>query len=205
MVRLEPRAAPDNIKVMSVKVPVWRSTTSRIPSATENQPGVAKPIALSTTASAIMATAIVMWVVALLYFAFMESSKTQGSLGKMAMSIKVTDMDGQRVSFGKAFLRNIGKIVSQMILYIGYLMAAFTEKKQALHDIMAGTLVVKKYVSAIINNESPVNAEFFFSRSLIVFPLSQKAHIKKSTFLFDNVIFAGSSPRISPSASIRQG
>jgi uncharacterized RDD family membrane protein YckC len=94
--------------------------------------------------SAIMATAIVMWVVALLYFAFMESSKTQGSLGKMAMSIKVTDMDCQRVSFGKAFLRNIGKIVSQMILYIGYLMAAFTEKKQALHDIMAGTLVVKK-------------------------------------------------------------
>jgi uncharacterized RDD family membrane protein YckC len=97
-----------------------------------------------TLISTMMATAVVMWVVALLYFALMESSKTQGSLGKMAMGIKVTDMDGQRVSFGKAFLRNIGKIVSQLILYIGYLMAAFTEKKQALHDIMASTLVLKK-------------------------------------------------------------
>jgi uncharacterized RDD family membrane protein YckC len=97
-----------------------------------------------TMISTMMATAMVMWVVALLYFAFMESSSKQASLGKMAMGIKVTDLEGNRVSFGKAFLRNIGKIVSQVILYIGYFMAAFTEKKQALHDMMASTLVVKK-------------------------------------------------------------
>jgi uncharacterized RDD family membrane protein YckC len=87
---------------------------------------------------------IAVWVISLLYFSLMESSKTQGSLGKMAMGIKVTDLEGQRISFGKAFLRSIGKVISQMIMYIGYIMAAFTEKKQALHDIIASTLVVKK-------------------------------------------------------------
>jgi uncharacterized RDD family membrane protein YckC len=97
-----------------------------------------------TMISTMMATAMVMWVVALLYFAVMESSSKQASLGKMAMGIKVTDLEGKQISFGKAFIRNIGKIVSQMILYIGYFMAAFTEKKQALHDMMASTLVVKK-------------------------------------------------------------
>jgi uncharacterized RDD family membrane protein YckC len=82
--------------------------------------------------------------ISFLYFAILESSKTQGSVGKMALSIKVTDMDGERISFGKACLRTVGKYVSGMILCIGYLMAAFTEKKQALHDMIASTLVVKK-------------------------------------------------------------
>ena len=94
--------------------------------------------------AAIFSAMIAVWVISLLYFSLMESSKTQGSLGKMAMGIKVTDLEGQRISFGKAFLRSIGKVVSQMIMYIGYIMAAFTEKKQALHDIIASTLVVKK-------------------------------------------------------------
>jgi uncharacterized RDD family membrane protein YckC len=94
--------------------------------------------------AAIFSAMIAVWVISLLYFSLMESSKTQGSLGKMAMGIKVTDLEGQRISFGKAFLRSIGKVISQMIMYIGYIMAAFTEKKQALHDIIASTLVVKK-------------------------------------------------------------
>ncbi|HEY0742805.1 MAG TPA: RDD family protein [Chryseosolibacter sp.] len=82
--------------------------------------------------------------ITLLYFALMESSKSQATLGKMALGIKVTDMDGNRLSFGKAFLRSIGKLVSSAIMYIGYLLAAFTEKKQALHDLIASTLVLKK-------------------------------------------------------------
>jgi uncharacterized RDD family membrane protein YckC len=53
-------------------------------------------------------------------------------------------LNGNRVSFGTAFIRAIGKIISGMIMYIGYLMAAFTEKKQGLHDMIASTLVVKK-------------------------------------------------------------
>ena len=83
---------------------------------------------------------IAMW----LYFALMESSGKQATLGKMMVGIVVTDINGNRVSFGKASGRYFGKIVSSIILMIGYLMAAFTERKQALHDIMAGCLVIRK-------------------------------------------------------------
>jgi uncharacterized RDD family membrane protein YckC len=79
-----------------------------------------------------------------LYYAFMESSKYQATLGKMVLGIVVTDMNGQRISFGRAVGRNLAKIVSQIILCIGYLMIAFTQKKQGLHDIMANCLVVAK-------------------------------------------------------------
>lgn len=77
-----------------------------------------------------------------LYFALMESSSKQATLGKMAVGLRVTDMDGNRVGFGKATGRYFGKIVSGLILGIGYLMIAWTKKKQALHDQMAGTLVL---------------------------------------------------------------
>ena len=83
-------------------------------------------------------------IISLLYFAVMESSKAQASVGKLALGIKVTDMEGNRISFGKGLLRSIGKIISEMICFIGYLMALFTDKKQALHDMIANTLVVKK-------------------------------------------------------------
>ena len=79
-----------------------------------------------------------------LYFALMESSKYQGTLGKMAVSIKVTDLQGERISFLRATGRYFGKIISGLVLYIGFIMAGFTERKQALHDMMASTLVVKK-------------------------------------------------------------
>jgi uncharacterized RDD family membrane protein YckC len=79
-----------------------------------------------------------------LYFALMESSAKQGTLGKMALGIIVTDMNGNRLSFGRATGRYFGKILSGMILCIGYIMAGFTEKKQALHDMIAGCLVVNK-------------------------------------------------------------
>jgi uncharacterized RDD family membrane protein YckC len=78
-----------------------------------------------------------------LYFALMESYKG-ATVGKMAMGLKVTDMEGNQISFLKATGRYFGKIVSAMILSIGFIMAGFTEKKQALHDIMANCLVVKK-------------------------------------------------------------
>jgi uncharacterized RDD family membrane protein YckC len=94
---------------------------------------------------AIVFTAILaVYAVMLLYYSIMESSKYQGSIGKIAMGIKVVDLNGNRVSFGTAFIRSIGKLISSTIMHIGYLMAAFTEKKQALHDMIASTLVVKK-------------------------------------------------------------
>jgi len=88
--------------------------------------------------------AVVLFVGSWLYHTWMESSRYQATLGKMALGIIVTDMNGQRISFGRANGRFFGKWVSSMIMNIGYLMAAFTEKKQALHDILAGCLVVLK-------------------------------------------------------------
>ena len=79
-----------------------------------------------------------------LYAALMESSRFQGTLGKMAVQIKVTDLEGNRISFGRATGRHFGKIVSTITLFVGFIMVAFTEKKQGLHDVMAGCLVVRK-------------------------------------------------------------
>jgi uncharacterized RDD family membrane protein YckC len=79
-----------------------------------------------------------------IYFAAMESSSSQGTLGKMALGIKVTDLAGNRIGFGKATGRHFGKLVSYIILFVGFLMVGFTQKKQGLHDMMAGCLVVNK-------------------------------------------------------------
>ncbi len=77
-----------------------------------------------------------------LYYAFMESSAKQATLGKMAMGIKVVDEKGQRISFARATGRTFSKIISYTILYFGFFMAAFTKKRQALHDFIATTYVV---------------------------------------------------------------
>jgi uncharacterized RDD family membrane protein YckC len=77
------------------------------------------------------------------YYAGLESSSSQATLGKQALGIKVTDLEGRRISFRRAVGRLFGKILSALILGIGFLMVAFTEKKQGLHDMLAGTLVVK--------------------------------------------------------------
>jgi uncharacterized RDD family membrane protein YckC len=87
---------------------------------------------------------VVVVVLGWLYFALMESSKNQATLGKMALGLKVTDLEGNPISFARATGRYFGKIISGMILYIGYIIAGLTEKKQALHDIMATCLVVRK-------------------------------------------------------------
>lgn len=99
-------------------------------------------------AAAIMGAMGSLWIIStcisFFYFSLLESSKFQGTIGKMAMGVIVTDMEGNRISFGKAALRALGRYVSYMILFIGFLMALFTEKKQALHDMIASTLVIKK-------------------------------------------------------------
>lgn len=79
-----------------------------------------------------------------LYFAVFESSPWQATLGKKALGLEVTDLAGRRVSFGRASGRFFGKIVSSLTLLIGFIMAGFTEKKQALHDMMASCLVLRK-------------------------------------------------------------
>jgi len=105
--------------------------------------------AVGTEASTIQAIAMVTGylvgiVLNWLYFTLLESSSKQATLGKMAIGIIVTDLNGSRISFGRANGRYWGKIVSAIILLIGFIMAGFTQEKQALHDIMAKTLVVEK-------------------------------------------------------------
>jgi uncharacterized RDD family membrane protein YckC/type II secretory pathway pseudopilin PulG len=78
-----------------------------------------------------------------LYFAFMHSSERQATIGKLAFGIKVTDTNGDRIGFWRATGRYFATILSSLILMIGFLMAGFTDRKQALHDVVAGTLVVR--------------------------------------------------------------
>lgn len=87
----------------------------------------------------------VMLLVTWLYHALMESSEWQGTVGKKALGLVVTDMAGDRVSFGRSTGRHFGKIITNLIpAFIGYIMAGFTEKQQALHDMMAGCLVLRR-------------------------------------------------------------
>lgn len=79
-----------------------------------------------------------------IYYASMESSSWQATLGKKILGLKVTDLAGNRISFARASGRFFGKILSGMILGIGFLMAGFTQRKQALHDILAGCLVLRQ-------------------------------------------------------------
>ena len=89
---------------------------------------------------AIVVKALLHWA----YYSLLESSTWQATLGKKALGLEVTDLNGARISFGRATGRWAARYVSVMTLGIGNIMAGFTEKKQALHDMIAGTLVIRK-------------------------------------------------------------
>lgn len=84
-------------------------------------------------------------VISIGYYAGFHASRGGATLGKMAVGIKVVRGNGERISFLRAFCRYLATIVSSLILMIGFIMAAFTERKQALHDMMCDTLVVDKW------------------------------------------------------------
>ncbi|MFI5251647.1 MAG: RDD family protein [Bacteroidota bacterium] len=93
-----------------------------------------------------------------LYFAVMESSRG-ATVGKNLMELGVVDMEGQPISFARATGRYFAKMLSSILL-IGYFMAFFTKKRQALHDILAGTLVIdKEFASLIAGSEARDNPE----------------------------------------------
>jgi uncharacterized RDD family membrane protein YckC len=79
-----------------------------------------------------------------LYFALMESSSLQATLGKLTLGIKVTDLNGERVSLARASGRFFAKFVSLLLFCAGYVMVGLTARKQGLHDIIAGCLVLNK-------------------------------------------------------------
>ena len=107
--------------------------------------GVLKDIpegaALDEMGIAIIIPAINM-LIPFLYFVLLECSSKQATLGKMALGLRVTDISGRRISFARSLGRGFGKILS-VLVSIGFLMIGFTAKKQGLHDMIAGTLVVK--------------------------------------------------------------
>jgi len=108
---------------------------------------------------AAIAFVVALWVFIIvgswLYPALMESSKLKATVGKLALGLKVTDLDGRRISFGRATARYFAHYLSAMTLFIGYIMAAFTTKKQAMHDMIAATLVLEQRSSvppSVANN-----------------------------------------------------
>lgn len=76
------------------------------------------------------------------YCVLTESSPLQGTLGKRVLGLRVTDLNGRRIRPGRAAGRYLAHILSSMLWMVGFIMAAFTSQRQALHDILAGTLVV---------------------------------------------------------------
>jgi len=102
---------------------------------TENETAI-----LGASTAANLVTLAISW----LYYAGMESSAKQATLGKLALGMKVTDLKGEKISFLRASVRHFSKTLSVLLLLIGFIMIAFTAKKQGLHDMIAGTVIVNK-------------------------------------------------------------
>ncbi|MGB5223762.1 MAG: RDD family protein [Arenicellales bacterium] len=96
---------------------------------------------VQVTSVAVSMPQVIMLVASWVYFAGLESSVWQATVGKKMLGMQVTDTSGERIDFIKATIRYLSKFLSSFFLMIGFIMVAFTEKKQGLHDFIAGTLV----------------------------------------------------------------
>ena len=113
----------------------------------------------STMMPAMLIIAVLTW----LYFAFCESSAWQATVGKLALGIRVTDMQGRRISFPRALGRYPAKYISALIFCIGFLMVAWTKRKQGLHDLIAGTLVLNGRASGFVSTQASRGSNSSFS------------------------------------------
>jgi len=86
---------------------------------------------------------IVIWVLVAIYFSWFESSKFMGTPGKIIMKLKITDANGNRISFMAALLRFIAKMALNQIFYAGSLFILFNDNKQGLYDLLLNTYVIK--------------------------------------------------------------
>jgi uncharacterized RDD family membrane protein YckC len=117
------------------------SALSRIGSGEDLSDDVAAFVGVGFFLGFLVMTVGVRW----LYYALSESSSWQGTLGKKMLNLTVTDLNGQPISFGRASGRYFSKFITNLIpLAIGYILAGFTEKKQAIHDMIASCLVLRK-------------------------------------------------------------
>lgn len=87
---------------------------------------------------------LVTFIIGLLYYTILQSSKWQATVGKKIVGIKVVTLEGERISYFTALVRHLVMFFLSSLFYIGFIMALFTKKKQALHDKLAKTLVVKE-------------------------------------------------------------
>lgn len=94
-----------------------------------------------------------------LYYAIMESSKLGGTLGKLAVGAVVVDKHGNRITFLRASARFWSRLLSAFPLLIGFIMAGFTQKKQALHDIITDTYVIRKQYGATMMGEQKLHGD----------------------------------------------
>jgi uncharacterized RDD family membrane protein YckC len=113
----------------------------------------------SAMGTAMVITTVLTW----LYFAFCESSAWQATLGKLALGIRVTDLQGKRISLPRALGRYPAKFLSWIIFGIGFLMVAWTQRKQGLHDMIAGTLVLNGRASEFKTDLAPTDDSRSFS------------------------------------------
>ena len=99
------------------------------------------------------------WVTAAIgwaYFVLFETSPAQGTIGKIALGLYVTDLQGDPISYPRAVFRYLFKTLSVLLCGVGWLLAAVTPRKQALHDLLAGTLVLRRVTYFVIGEEPPV-------------------------------------------------
>lgn len=114
---------------------IWGTMVALSHADTDNFETIARILAAASMAIALRV--VVTW----LYRALFESSAWQATPGKKLLGLTVTDLEGHRITFMRATGRAFAKWLSGFLLCIGYIMVAFTEKKQGLHDVMAGTVV----------------------------------------------------------------
>lgn len=99
--------------------------------------------AASVGAEAVAIANLALFLIAFLYWPLMECSERQATLGKQLLGIQVTDANGARLTFVRSLLRNLAKIISSLPFGLGFLLAAFTARRQALHDLITKCLVVR--------------------------------------------------------------
>ena len=87
---------------------------------------------------------VVLFVLVFSYFALLEALPGQGTPGKRLFGLRVADRDGKRVGIGRSVARTALKPLAAAILMVGYVMAAFTRRKQALHDVLSGSVVIRR-------------------------------------------------------------
>lgn len=130
-----------------------------------------------------------------LYHALFEAGKWQATPGKRLLGVYVTDMNGQRISFGRASGRYFSKIISSLIFAIGYIIAGLTQNKQALHDKIASTLVYRGKAEEQIHNTSSTVSPKMLNLNVPIFNwvfagFGADGDLVRITFSSDDVRFA---------------